>query len=227
MTEVPSAPPVAESLQPLIEAVRGIVAATGSIPSERAIAEQLRVKRHRLRRALEALRAKGELEPSRIGRRPASEIRLGGDLAIDTNPIEIIELRTVLEPALARFAALRASPAEIERIGRAALTPPGTEPGSVDLAFHRAVASGSRNSLAADVYALLRHVATDARLRLGDADERRSCPNRIAERDAEHQAIARAIAARDPDVAEQAMRDHLGAVQRQILGRLGPLFRAR
>ncbi len=213
------------SLEPLIAAIRGMVAETGSIPSERAIAEQLQVKRHRLRRALETLRASGELEPSRIGRRPASEIRFGGDLAGDTNPIEIIELRSVLEPALARFAAVRASPAEIERIGRAALTPPGAEPGSVDLAFHRAVAAGSRNSLASEFYALLRHVATDARLRLGESDESRRCPNRIAERDAEHQAIARAIAARDPDAAEHAMRDHLGAVQRQILGRLGPPFR--
>ncbi|HEX4765332.1 MAG TPA: FCD domain-containing protein [Lichenihabitans sp.] len=227
MTQTASAPLEGKSLEPLIDAIRGMVAETGSIPSERVIAEQLRVKRHRLRRALEALRAKGELEPSRIGRRPASEIRVGGDLAVDTNPIEIIELRTVLEPALARFAAVRASPAEIERIGRAAQTPPGAEPGSIDLAFHRAVASGSRNSLAAEVYALLRHVATDARLRFGDTDERRRCPNRIAERDAEHQAIARAIAARDPDAAEQAMRDHLGAVQRQILGRLGPPFRTR
>jgi DNA-binding FadR family transcriptional regulator len=45
---------------------------------------------------------------------------------------------------------------------------------------------------------------------------------RLARRDAEHRAIAVAIAARDPDEAERAMRAHLAAVQRQIYDRLTP-----
>jgi GntR family transcriptional regulator, transcriptional repressor for pyruvate dehydrogenase complex len=222
VTDAVSASFDAKSLGPIIEAVREIVAENGSMPSERAIAQQLQVKRHKLRRALETLRASGELEPARAGRRAAPDLRLGGDLASGTNPIEIIELRTVLEPALARLAALRASPSEIGRIQRATVTPADTEPGSVDLAFHRAVAAGSRNSLATEFYSLLRHVARDARLRLGATDENRRCPKRIAERDAEHAAIAEAIAGRDPDAAERAMREHLMAVQRQILARLSP-----
>ena len=220
-----STPRDGKNLAPLIDAVREIMAETGSMPPERAIAEQLQVKRHRLRRALETLRASGELEPARAGRRAAPDVRLGDDLASGTNPVEIIELRMLLEPPLARLAALRASPSEIKRIQRAASTPTGAEPGSVDLAFHKAVAVSSRNSLAAEFYALLRHVATDARLRLGEADENKRCPKRIAERDAEHTAIANAIAARDPDAAERAMRDHLGAVQRQVLSRLAPTSR--
>lgn len=207
-------------LAPLIAAVREILAENGSISSERLVAEQLQVKRHRLRRALETLRASGELEPARAGRRSVPEARLGDDLASDTNPVEIIELRIVIEPSLARLAALRASPVEIRRISRATATPEGADPGQIDLAFHKAVAAGARNSLAAEFYALLRHVATDARLRLGEADETRRCPKRIAERDAEHASIAAAIARRDPDLAERAMRNHLGAVQQQILNRL-------
>lgn len=210
----------AKALGPLVDAVREIMAENGSIPSERMVAEQLQVKRHQLRRALETLRASGELEPARAGRRAIPEARLGGDLASDTNPIEIIELRMVIEPSLARLAALRASPIEIRRMVRAASTPPGGDPGQVDLAFHKAVAAGARNSLAAEFYALLRHIATDARLRLGEHEEARRCPKRIAERDAEHAEIAAAIAGRDPDLAERAMRNHLGAVQQQILNRL-------
>lgn len=212
----------ADELLPLVEAVRGLVAETGSIPSERAAAEQLNVKRHRLRRALDALRASGEIEPARAGRRGSADARRGDALVRSTNPLEIIELRMVLEPALARLAALRASPFEISRIQRAATTPAGANPGAADLAFHKAVAAGSRNSLAAEFYALLRHVATDARLRLGDNDANTRCPNRIRGRDAEHGAIGEAIAARDPAGAERAMRAHLGAVQRQILNRLAP-----
>lgn len=210
------------ALDPVVDAVRGIMARDGSMPSERAVAEQLRVKRHTLRRALETLRATGEIGPARAGRRATPDASFGDTLASGTNPIEIVELRMVLEPPLARLAALRASPAEIERIEAAATTAPGADPGPADLAFHKLVAAGARNSLAAELYGLLRHVATDARLRLGDADEGRRCARRIAERDAEHAAIAGAIAARDPEGAERAMRDHLGAVQRQILARLAP-----
>jgi len=213
----------ADGIHPLVEAVRGIVAEHGSMPSERAIAERLNVKRHRLRRALETLRASGELAPARAGRRASSDTRRGEDLAHGTNPIEIIELRMLIEPALARLAALRASPLEISRIRRAAATPANADPGAIDLAFHTAVAQGSRNSLAAELYALLRQIGRDGRLRVGDSDSNVRCPNRIRQRDAEHGAIAEAIAARDPEGAERAMRDHLGAVQRQILSRLAPV----
>jgi DNA-binding FadR family transcriptional regulator len=212
-----------DGIHPLVEAVRGIVAESGSMPSERAIAERLNVKRHRLRRALETLRASGELAPARTGRRASGEARRGEDLAYGTNPIEIIELRMVIEPALARLAALRASPLEISRIRRATATPANADPGAIDLAFHTAVAQGSRNSLAAEFYALLRQIARDGRLRVGDSDSTMRCVNRIRQRDAEHCAIAEAIAARDPEAAERSMRDHLGAVQRQILGRLAPV----
>jgi len=221
-----AASPESKALRPLIEAIREIVAETGTMPPERVIAEQLQVKRHRLRRALESLRASGELDPAKAGRRPISEVRFSGDFASGTNPIEIVELRSIIEPALARLAAFRASPAEIARIQRSTVTPPDAEPGAVDLTFHRAVAAGARNSLASEVYALLRHVATDARLSLGSTDESRRCPKRVAERDSEHAAIASAIARRDPDAAERAMRDHLGVVHQQILGRLAPAFRA-
>ena len=210
-----------ESLAEIVSALRGILAEGKGAPSERVLAERLNVKRHRLRRALEELRAAGELAPARAGRPRTAPARRGDDLARDTNPVEIIELRMMLEPALARLAALRASPFEITRIQRAATTPPGASAGAVDLAFHKAVAAGARNSLATELYALIRQVATDARLRFGNSDNP-SCPNRLRQRDAEHKAIADAIAARDPDAAEQAMRAHLGAVQRQILDRLGP-----
>lgn len=209
------------NLDDVVAALRGILAAGQGTPSERALAERLNVKRHRLRRALDQLRAAGELAPARAGRPRTATPRRGDDLARDTNPVEIIELRMVLEPALARLAALRASPFEIMRIQRAASTPPGAAAGAIDLAFHKAVAAGARNSLAAELYALIREVATDARLRFGNSDNP-SCPNRLKQRDAEHKLIADAIAARDPDAAEQAMRAHLGAVQRQILDRLGP-----
>jgi DNA-binding FadR family transcriptional regulator len=207
-------------LQPLMQAVRMLAAEAGGVPSERVMAERLSVKRHQLRRALEALRQAGEIAPARPGRRAAPDIRRGEDLARATNPLEVIEIRLALEPALARLAALRASSFEIARIERAASTPADADPGATDLAFHRAVAAGSRNVLAAEVYALLRQVGKDGRLQLRSGGS--TCPKRIRERDAEHASIARAIAERDPEAAERAMREHLGVVQRKIFARLAP-----
>jgi DNA-binding FadR family transcriptional regulator len=45
----------------------------------------------------------------------------------------------------------------------------------------------------------------------------------VLERDSEHRAIAQAIARRDADAAERAMRVHLAAVQKRVLEQLHPL----
>lgn len=213
--------PAETGLQAVIDAVRDIFARTGRLPPERSIAAELGVKRHQLRRALEALRAEGELEPARTGRRALTGALQKNSLVNSTNPIEVMELRLVLEPALARLAALRASPVEIERIRRAAIATPGLNPASADLAFHRAVSAGARNSLAAELYVLLHRVAIDSRVRFTEND-RALYAERLRLRDAEHRAIAEAIAARDPDAAERAMWQHLSAVQQRVLGRLSP-----
>jgi len=205
----------------IVEAVRAVVAGGIGIPSERALADQLNVKRHRLRQALEVLRLGGEIGKAKAGRRaarPASP--RGEDLVRGTNPVEVIELRLMIEPTLARLAALRASPAEISRIVQASTTPSGASYGGADLAFHKAVAAGARNGLAVEFYQLLRQVGTDARVRL--AGETSTCPNRLARRDGEHRTIAEAIAGRDAEAAEAAMRAHLAAVQRVIIERLNP-----
>lgn len=203
----------------ILEEIRAVLSEDGGIPPERVLAERLGIKRHRLRQALDQLRARGEIGRVKVGRRAARPAPpAGADLARETSPVEVIELRLMIEPALARLAALRASPAEIARIVQAATTPPGASYGGADLAFHKAVATGARNTLAASLYQLLRQIGTDARVRL--ADETTSCPNRLMRRDAEHRVIAEAIAARDPDAAEQAMRAHLAAVQRMIMERL-------
>ena len=207
----------------LVDALRSLLGEGGSLPSERLLAERLSVKRHQLRRALEILRTEGQLEPAQPRRGEPGAAR-GEALIRSTNPIEVIELRLALEPALARLAALRATPLDIVRIQRAATTASGAERGAADLSFHKAVAMATGNTLAADFYALLRRVGSDARLHVKRRDP--ECPNRVMQRDREHHAIADAIAARDPDGADSAMRQHLISVQAQILGRMAPSMSA-
>jgi DNA-binding FadR family transcriptional regulator len=189
-----------------------------SLPSERELARQMNVNRHQVRRALEVLREANELEPA-AARRAAASLGRGSALARDTNPVEVIEVRMSLEPALARLAAVRASPLDIARIQKAAVVADG-DSGSNDLAFHKAIAAGARNQLAAGLYLLVREIGRDARLKLGRNAP--VCPKRLVERNAEHRAIAEAIAARDAQAAERAMRVHLTSVHKLIMNRISP-----
>ncbi len=216
------AAPCPEELAPIVAAVRAM-AARQKLGSERATAEALNVKRHQLRRALQVLRANGELAPAEAKRKPLVGHN-GESLIQATNPMEVIEMRIAIEPFLARLAALRAAPSEMAAIEEAATTRAGVDSGVADLNFHKLIAAASGNKLAASLYSLLRRVARDARVRL--ASPQPPCPKRTQQRDAEHRAIAQAILARDPDAAERAMRLHLAAVQRLVMERLHPLATA-
>jgi GntR family transcriptional regulator, transcriptional repressor for pyruvate dehydrogenase complex len=210
---------VAQSeLDEIVAAVRRIQQEEGKLPSERDLADQLNVKRHQLRKALDALRRAGDLEPARPKRIAAALPRYGEELIRLTNPLEVIELRLILEPSLARLASLRASPFEIARIADAATTQDHARSGEVDLTFHMAIASAARNHLAGEFYKMLRQVGVDARVQVAHT-EPATCPKRIGQRDSEHRLIADAIARRDPDAAEAAMRSHLLAVQKRIMER--------
>lgn len=209
-----------EDIEELKETIRAMVAAKKKLPSERDLAEALDVKRHQLRRALQALRAQGELEPARAKRQPLVGHN-GESLVQATNPMEVIEMRIAIEPFLARLAALRASPQEIARIEQAATTASDVDGGAWDVTFHKMIAAASGNKLAASLYSLLRQVSSDARVRLGSSN-RPSSPQRIAVRDSEHRAIAQAIARRDPEAADRAMRAHLASVQKRVMEQLNP-----
>ena len=201
----------------LLDRLRQRVGAGEALPPERTLVDQLGVKRHTLRKALDHLRSVGELG-LRPARRTSAFAKGGQALVRGTNPIEVIELRLALEPILARLAALRATPTDIARIERAATTLSENDSASADLAFHKAIAAATGNALAASIYALLRQVGADARIYVRSVKPRPQ--HRLEQRDNEHQGIAQAIAARDPDRAEQAMRAHLHMVQRQILDQI-------
>ena len=209
---------VLSGVDDIIAAVRRLQQDGGKLPSERDLAEQLNVKRHQLRKALDAMRRSGALEPVRSKQPPATVPRYGEELIRVTNPLEVLELRLIMEPGLARLASLRASALEIARITEAASTPENASSGEVDLAFHLAIVAAARNYLAGEFYKMLRQVGVDARMRIARSASP-ACPKRIAQRDGEHRRIAEAISQRDPETAETAMRAHLLSVQKQIMER--------
>lgn len=205
----------------LRRAILDIAADQRDIPPERQLTTRLNVSRSRLRRVLADLRATGQLPPAQVGRRAVEGRPSQIDrLAQLSNPTEVIELRIMLEPKLARLAAIRASAVEIARIMRAATGRPNDSYGGADLAFHLEVAGAARNALGRELYAILRQVGTDKRVHMPPLKP--PCQRRRQTRDLEHMDIAQAIAARDPDRAEAAMRAHLAMVQDMINRRLSP-----
>ena len=208
-----------DDLDTIVDAIRAMRSGGKALPAERQLAEYLGIKRHTLRKALAVLRRSGEL---RSGRPRSSRQLRDDDLVKLANPLEVVELRLMLEPNFARLAALRASAPEIARILDAASTSPAREPGEVDLTFHSAVADGSRNNLGGAFYAMLRKVGTDARIRIAGTQQAAACAAHIERRDRQHRAVAEAIANRDPDAAEAAMREHLLCVQKLIMERSTP-----
>lgn len=209
---------VPSEVDDIIAAIRQIQEESGKLPSERDLADLLNVKRHQLRKALDAMRRAGDLQPIRARRAPTAMPKYGEELVRVTNPIEVMELRLIMEPGLARLASLRASAFEIARIMEAATTPENASSGQIDLTFHLAIVGAARNHLASEFYKMLRQVGVDARMKIARTAEP-TCPKRIAQRDAEHRLIAEAISQRDPEAAETAMRAHLLSVQKQITER--------
>ena len=203
----------------IIAAIRAAQESGAPLPSERDLASRLGVKRHQLRKALDALRRSGDLGCPRARRAPATaQPRYGEELVRVTNPLEVVELRLILEPGFARLASLRASAHDIAGIGEWATTAEGASPEQADHNFHLAVATAARNHLARELFAMLRQVGVDARMRVAGVTTA-ACPTSLAKRDGEHRLIAEAIARRDPEAAEAAMRAHLLLVQRRIMER--------
>lgn len=136
-------------------------------------------------------------------------------------PLDVLDIsavydaRLVIETALARFAAQRATPKQAERLRALAESGPGIDEDPArfvarDVALHLAIAAAARNQYLEDC--LTRILPLSARLwhllyREMGADRKFMF---------QHADIAAAIGDHDPDAAEAAVREHLEGA-RQIL----------
>ena len=194
------------------------------IPAERDLSELLGVSRGELRKALAVLESRGELwrhvgKGTFVGARPIAEQFSVAALAAQTNPAEVMRARLVIEPELAREAALYANREDIENLraclsgSRAAET--WREYESWDNRLHRTVAEAAHNALllaAFDIMNAVRRAVVWGRLR---EDRPRPAPDHHSF--GEHDEIVRAVSHRDLVEAEAAMRRHLHSVERHLL----------
>jgi DNA-binding FadR family transcriptional regulator len=206
-------------------ALRDLIAEGGyapgaRLPSERALIDRLGLTRAALRKALDRLEREGLLW-RHVGK--GTFVAEGGGAALDEvarhlTPVKMMRARLIVEPAIAREAALNAS-ADALRVLRDAEARARGAPGwsdyeAQDDAFHRAVAIASDNVLLVALFDKLNQARRA--VALGTVVRGTGRPPADHASFAQHAAIVAAIAARDPSAAQDAMRDHLASVAARL-----------
>lgn len=215
---------IADQLRSLIDS--GEYAVGSRLPTERELADQLKVSRPTVREALIALEVEGRVR-----------IRVGSGIyvidpsdatpapsAVIEGPFELLRAREFLESAIAEQAARVATKEDIARIDAALVAMENVEhPGEAsmvhDRAFHIAIAGCLGNAVLVRVVGEL----FDQRLNPYFAQLAHYFENPGTWRTAlgEHRAVRDAIAARRPMTAHDAMRDHLAHSQERFAQNFG------
>ncbi|AZO56077.1 MULTISPECIES: FCD domain-containing protein [unclassified Mesorhizobium] len=198
----------------------------GRMPPERDLASEFGVARNTVRRAVSFLEEDGTVV-RHVGRgtfltatNPASMAAVVGRME-GTSPADMMEIRQLLEPAAASFAATNASAMELNAVREAhkiaceAQDMPTFE--HWDAEFHHRIFACSRNEFLKEIHNLMRILRNQApwfeMKKRSFSEERRGiyC--------SEHQTVLDALLRRDPESASQAMLAHLKTVERNLLGR--------
>ena len=199
---------------------QGVLQHGARLPSERSLAEQLKVSRSSVREAIRSLELRG-LVVSRRGSGTfintddldsvvaliATTLSSGGETLRD-----IFEVRHLLEPQIAAVAAQRAGEEEVRRLGeileeQRKQISEGETGVDADTAFHFALASATHNR------ALLKVVsAVEDILRLS-RDQYLQEPGRPQRSLASHRRILEMVRAGDAEGAKQTMEHHLTSVE--------------
>lgn len=211
-----------ERIRELIES--GRLKASGRLPAERTLSEELGVSRRSLRHALDQLEAEGRITRQQGRGTFVTDMRLASENLVDelaklTNPVDTLEARLAIEPPQARLAALRATRGDIDKLFEAAeASRTAKDPASyekADAAFHRRVSAAARNPLLIAIFDAVLETTLEGNWRHGR--ETAHCINNQASYAADHRRIAVAIAERNPAKAEEAMRAHLRGVQQRLI----------
>ncbi|MDH3263363.1 MAG: GntR family transcriptional regulator [Paracoccaceae bacterium] len=215
----------------VVAAVKALIAegayAPGDrLPPERELIGSLGLSRSALRKALDALEREGAIwrhvgkGTFVAGRSGAADAGGLGEIGQQITPVRMMRARLCIEPAIAREAAINASAEAVVRVARAkdaaARAESWDEYERQDDRFHRAVAEAADNILLLALFDQLNRVQ---RAVAWETVVRQSArPPEEHSSFAEHEAIAAAIAARDPAGAQGAMRRHIGSVSARLFG---------
>ena len=197
---------------------------TGRLPPERSLCEKLGVTRTALRKALARLELEGQIwrhvgRGTFIGKRPLETSNDIPYITRRTNPAEVMEARLLIEPELARLAALNATSADIAEMEHCIRKSQSARDWRVyetwDNKLHRTIAQATHNTI---LLSLFDHLNTVRRAVVwGRLRVTKLTPDLHHHSFAEHDAIVEAIAERDVPLAGTCMRQHLTTVRRKLL----------
>lgn len=201
---------------------------SGKLPPERTLAEHFQVTRAELRKALAVLETEGRLR-RHVGRgtflataRGASRSRID-ELAEGTTPRDAMQARLVIEPELARLAALNATTTQIAEMRSLCVqlrrVNSWRDYETLDARFHTLIAEASGSPLLVEIH----HIINGVRRKVvwGHLNIRPVGPSADYHSFNEHDAITEAIANRDRRAAGEAMRQHLNATISTLVDDLG------
>ncbi|MGK0716134.1 FadR/GntR family transcriptional regulator [Leucobacter sp. W1153] len=194
------------------------------LPSERELATLLGVSRVSIRQALHELESRG-LVDRRPGRgtvvlNPGDRSQLadadfGFDITRGDELGEIMELRAIIEPPMARITALRATPRDIALLEELVLEMEqdvsNERYAELDRAFHQAIAQYTHNPHLALLNERISQQIAPSRAKRYLTKSRRTASS------VSHRRIFEAIAARDGALAEHEAHEHVRVIREEIV----------
>jgi len=187
------------------------------LPPERELAEKLSISRNSLREAFRVLESRGLIKSQAGGGRYVREIRKNGQNSTEniisslekSSILELLEAREMFEVKIAKIAAQKATPEDIElieealnKINEEEELKHGKETESYT-EFHLAIASASHNFVFVNIIKLHLDLLKETRRKTWKITGRREKQYQ------EHQAILQAIKEHDAKKAGETMLKHL------------------
>ncbi len=202
----------------LEQIVSGALKEGDKLPSENQICRASQVSRPTVREALMRLHADGLVSTRQgsgtyVQKRPPPHLTRLAKVSDVAGMLRCLEVRSGVEGQAAMLAALRRTPAQMDRIREslAALQTAfdgSTVPAAADFDFHLAVAGASGNAMFADILQMLNETIQGA-MTVALGITRAGSRERARKVFEEHEAVAEAIARSDPEAAGLTMRYHL------------------
>jgi DNA-binding FadR family transcriptional regulator len=210
---------IADQIRSLISS--GEFHAGSRLPSERDLAKQLGVSRPSVREALIALEVEGLVDVrigsgiyalGQAGKAVAGTVDADEPAEAEAGPFELLRARYVIESECAALAAKSAKKAHLQALEEAldqmaVESRDGSQPLAGDRLFHLRVVEATGNGALVSVVKMLWEERVGPLYK--QLEEHYDSPALWASAMAEHRAVLKAIAARDPVAAKSAMQRHL------------------
>ncbi len=196
-----------------------------ALPNERDLAEEFGVARNTVRRALQRLEEE-DLISREVGRgtlvkqRTSDELRRVLDRISGASPLDILNLRLIIEPQATASAAIHATARDISAIEEAnGFADAATELPLFerwDNEFHARIYAATHNEFLIDFFKLL--IVVRYREAMMAIRQRAFTEERRQEYCAQHALIMQALKSRNAAGASDAMRNHLATRRRNYFG---------